>query len=138
MAGKLSSKYVGLLLTAMAAIVWKLFERWEFFLIVFPITVSVQKNECVGLQSSLKWNSYTLKLTERMDRLPRANLISDHPLLGWCKKDPSGQAPVIAQGWNPWLRTFTSRAGNGRTHSHAENRHRKLALCQNLREKMYG
>lgn len=89
----------------------------------------------VGMNSSLKWNSYTLQLTERMDRLPRANLISDHPLLGWCKKDPSCQVPVIAQGWNPWLGTFTSRAGNGRTHSRVENRDRRLVLCQNLREK---
>lgn len=33
----------------------------------------------VGMHSSLKCNSYALQLTERVARLPKANLISDLP-----------------------------------------------------------
>lgn len=55
---------------------------------------------------SLKCNSYMLQLTGRVVRLPRANLISDPLLLGWCMKDSSHQAPLIPQGWIPWLGTF--------------------------------
>lgn len=76
----------------------------------------------VGMHSSLKCKSYGVQFTERVARLPRANLISDSPLPGWCKKDPSCQAPVIPQGLVPWLGTFTYREGDARRCSNGKEK----------------